>query len=98
MLTGTVPSSFATASQLEDFYMSNNKLTGTIPDIPSGSLPALTELLFDGNNLIGNMPASICDLRNVSLEDLWADCAPPVEVQCDLPDCCTRCFPSGNES
>ena len=93
VLTGTVPATFSQASSLVDFYVSENKLTGTIPGIPAGSLPNLNELLFQQNLFIGSMPDSICALRSGNLEDLWVDCAPPPEVTCSIPDCCTRCFP-----
>jgi hypothetical protein len=92
-LTGTLPSNFAAASKLVDLYLSFNALTGTIPEVPAGSLLFLEELLFDGNKFSGSVPASVCALRNASLQDLWADCAPPATVECSLSDCCTECFP-----
>lgn len=92
-LSGEIPSSFANAGRLVDFYASNNFLAGNIPEIPESGLIYLTEFLLDGNSLIGSMPDSICNLRNASLTDLWVDCAPPAEVQCDVPECCTKCFP-----
>lgn len=91
--TGTIPPSFASAPLLRDLWLSNNQLSGTIPEVPATNLTFLDEFLVDGNNLSGSMPASVCALRNQSLQDLWADCAPPAEVLCDAPACCTRCFP-----
>ena len=90
MLAGTLPAAFTTAFKLVDLYVSSNELTGTIPLVPAGSLPALEELLLDGNMFTGSMPESVCALRTLSLENLWADCATLV---CSLPDCCTQCFP-----
>jgi hypothetical protein len=92
-LSGTVPANFAAASNLVDLYLSFNALTGIIPEVPTGSLLFLEELLFDNNKFAGSMPASVCALRNASLQDLWADCAPPATLDCSLSDCCTECFP-----
>lgn len=91
-LTGTIPD-FSGASQLVDLYLSGNNLVGPIPSIPVGSLPAFEEFLIDSNDFTGTMPQSVCALRDVSLTDLWADCAPPAEIICEAPACCTRCFP-----
>lgn len=96
MFSGTLPD-FSSASALVDLYLSGNMLTGTLPEVPAGSLPSLEELLLDSNEFTGSMPESICLLRSSSLEDLWTDCAPPAEIQCSVPDCCTRCFPVPDE-
>jgi len=92
-LTGGIPGNFSSANKLSDFFTSNNTFSGAIPEIPEGSLPALTEFLLDNNNFTGSMPTSICNLRNGVLEDLWVDCTPPAKVVCEIPTCCTRCFP-----
>jgi len=92
--SGELPASYGTATQMRDFYVSGNDFTGTVPPIEDGQLPELNEFLLDDNEFTGVMPESICALRtNGTLEDLWADCRPPAEIECDLPDCCTRCFP-----
>jgi hypothetical protein len=92
VLTGTIPD-FSGASLLVDLYLSGNALVSPIPEIPVGSLPAFEEFLLDSNDFTGTMPQSVCALRNASLADLWADCAPPFEIVCEAPECCTRCFP-----
>ena len=88
-LTGTLPAAFTSASKLTDLYLSSNQLTGTIPEVPAGSLLGLQELLLDDNPFIGSMPESVCTLRSLALENLWADCTTLI---CSLPDCCTQCF------
>jgi len=93
-LSGRIHPSLANATELVDFYASNNKLSGAIPDIPEDSLTALSELLLDNNNLTGSVPPSICNLRKAALEDLWIDCNEPASVECDMPNCCTKCFPA----
>jgi hypothetical protein len=62
-LTGSIPGNYLTSSKLRDLYLSNNRLNGTLPDIkPGQSRYALTELLIDGNEISGQVPASICEL------------------------------------
>jgi hypothetical protein len=62
-LTGSIPGNYLTSAELRDLYLSNNRLDGTIPDIkPGQSRDALTELLIDGNEISGQVPASICEL------------------------------------
>ncbi|GAX19557.1 hypothetical protein FisN_19Hh135 [Fistulifera solaris] len=62
-LTGSIPGNYLTSSKLRDLYLSNNRLNGTLPDIkPGQSRDALTELLIDGNEISGQVPASICEL------------------------------------
>jgi hypothetical protein len=99
-LDGPIPSNYGNAANLGDLFLSNNRLTGTIPEIEVGQLPALSELLLDNNEFIGTMPESICNLRMQGqgmLEDLWVDCSPSADprLECDSPECCTACFPSG---
>lgn len=92
--TGELPASYATASQMRDFFINGNGFTGTVPPIEDGQLTELNEFLLQDTNLEGTMPESICNLRTSGvLEDLWSDCRPPAEIECSLPDCCTRCFP-----
>mmetsp|Transcript_686 Transcript_686/g.950 ORF Transcript_686/g.950 Transcript_686/m.950 type:complete len:180 (-) Transcript_686:60-599(-) len=93
-LSGPIPSEYSSADSLSDLYLSNNTLTGEIPGISDDQLTELTEFLVSGNSFTGSMPSSVCDLRTSGiLEDLHADCAPPdIQLECDLGDCCTRCF------
>jgi len=96
--TGEIPNTFATPPDLRDLYFDGNALSGTIPAIPANALTNLTELLFERNDLTGEMPESICALRanttgEAVLVALGSDCAgDPPEVICDFPDCCNRCF------
>lgn len=96
--TGPIPTTYATPPDLRDLYFDGNELSGPIPAIPSNTFTNLTELLFERNNLTGEMPESICALRanetgEAVLMALGSDCAgDPPEVICDFPDCCNRCF------
>lgn len=52
------------------------------------------------NKFIGTMAESICNLRVSGqgiLEDVWVDCGEAADprLECDVPGCCTACFPSG---
>jgi hypothetical protein len=51
-------------------------------------------LLLNENNLSGEVPQSLCDLRNEKLKSLWVDCKTSSEMtiqnSCPL-DCCTFC-------
>lgn len=92
--SGSLPPSFSGASNLRDFFINGNDFSGTLPSIPNGSLTQLNEFLLQDNVLIGSMPETICALRTTGkLEDLWVDCAPPAEIECNVPKCCTQCFP-----
>lgn len=92
--TGPLPASYADASQMRDFFVNGNGFSGEVPPISDGQLPELNEFLLNDNDFTGSMPDSICALREGgNLEDLWADCRPPAEIECELPACCTRCFP-----
>ena len=97
--SGPIPPNYATPLDLRDLYLDGNGLTGEIPTIPDGSFTNLTELLFQNNELSGEMPESVCRLRDntttvpVLLEDLWSDCSGDTpQVVCDFPACCNRCF------
>lgn len=96
--TGPIPNTFATPPDLQGVYFDGNELSGSIPAIPANTLTNLSELLFERNDLTGEMPASICELRvnttgEAVLVALGSDCAgDPPEVICDFPDCCNRCF------
>jgi hypothetical protein len=96
-LTGSIPSNFASSANLIDLFLNDNQLTGSVPSIQSGQLPLLSELLLQNNALVGSIPESICSLRSsASLELLFSDCGGmSPEIQCDFPDCCTRCFEGG---
>ncbi len=66
-------------------------------------IPLLTNFLFAitdsniqltlyHNEFVDEIPGEICDLRDINLHFLWADCSPPtVKVPCPA-DCCTICF------
>lgn len=94
--TGTIPLNYSSPISLLDLYLDNNLLNGTVPSIATGDFLLLNELLLQNNALTGTIPATICALRNISLENLFTDCggATP-EVTCPFPTCCNRCFAGG---
>lgn len=83
-ITGTLPTELGLLTNLEIFYVPQNNLRGSVPT-ELGKLLAIRDLYIDSNDLIGSIPEQICDLKNVSLGKLWADCE---EVDCP---CCGRC-------
>ena len=49
-------------------YLSNNRLSGTIPAILSNSsLTDLEEIYLHGNELTGTLPASLADLPSLNV-------------------------------
>mmetsp|Transcript_19556 Transcript_19556/g.28442 ORF Transcript_19556/g.28442 Transcript_19556/m.28442 type:complete len:136 (+) Transcript_19556:196-603(+) len=96
-LTGNIPDQISNAPSLRDLYLDGNALDGAIPDIPIDTLQTLEEFLINHNGITGTMPASICILRNDTINpgnliSLWADCGiPPDPPQLDCV-CCTKCF------
>lgn len=96
-LTGTIPPSYANPLQLRDLFLDGNGLTGPVPEIADGQLQQLNELLLQFNFLTGSMPASVCALRAVELDDLFSDCGGSnPEIECEFPECCNRCFEGGD--
>jgi hypothetical protein len=98
LLDGNIPANYGTPPILRDLFLSGNLLTGPVPEITPGQLTVLTEFVVQRNQLTGSMPASVCALRVLGtgiLDDLWSDCSPLADprIECDLPDCCTECFP-----
>ena len=95
---GQIPDNIGNAISLESLSLDGNVLTGSIPGILSGQLPNLVEFFTQDNRLTGAMPQSICELRVPEfgvLERLEVDCAATAtsRVECDVPECCTMCFP-----
>lgn len=72
-LGGTIPSCLLdTPSKLSKIGLTNNNLTGTIPDvIPSNS--SLFELVAASNNLTGSVPASIVNSRDLFQLSLYSN-------------------------
>ena len=63
-LTGSIPSSLGSLTNLEYLYLPNNQLTGSIPS-SLGSLTKLTELDLFNNQLTGSIPSSLGSLTNL---------------------------------
>ena len=99
-LDGRLPENMGNAAGLEMLYLDSNTLTGTVPNFDVGQLSNLSVMHLHDNQLEGSMAASICALRNEGvgvLDALWTDCGDNASprLECDLPECCTWCFPEG---
>ncbi|KAI3465714.1 hypothetical protein Pfo_022377 [Paulownia fortunei] len=64
-LTGSIPSSLSSLSQLSAMSLNNNELTGEIPDAFEG-LPVLINLDLSSNNLSGQLPPSMKNLSSLT--------------------------------
>lgn len=94
-LVGSIPSSFRTSQSLKAFHINDSpSVSGAIPSAGTGGLQSLEELLVQGTGVTGAMPDTICALRRSHrLDVLEADCeGETADVQCEFPDCCTRCY------
>jgi len=92
VFSGSIPANFANPPLLQELWLHRNQLTGEVPPIGSDQLLQITEMTVHLNNLVGEMPASICARREPpgALETLWADCrGEDPQILCD---CCDRCF------
>ena len=90
-ISGDIPDFLAFMNNLIHLDISSNSFNSTIPDYMGGNLPNLSSLYMHTNQLTGNMPQSICNLRQRSLSHLSVDCGVGREIQCDVPLCCTAC-------
>mmetsp|Transcript_34133 Transcript_34133/g.82115 ORF Transcript_34133/g.82115 Transcript_34133/m.82115 type:complete len:610 (+) Transcript_34133:746-2575(+) len=102
-LDGRLPENMGNAAGLEMLYLDANTLTGTVPNIDVGQWSNLSVIHLQDNQLQGSMAASICALRKEGvgvLDALWTDCGDNASprLECDLPECCTWCFPEGLNS
>ncbi|KAL3793290.1 hypothetical protein HJC23_003800 [Cyclotella cryptica] len=89
-IAGPIPETLASATSLVHLDISSNSFNDTIPTI-FGELKSLEALFMHINDLSGSVPEEICSLREVALDRLTVDCAPPgPEVNCDK-NCCTAC-------
>lgn len=99
-LTGTIPNSIGlmgssiSGRQRRSIWLRSNRLRGTIPE-SIGSIPDLTEIVLDGNDLSGQMPFSVCNMetgttsRTFNLRLLATDCE-KVDCRCSLACECSR--------
>jgi hypothetical protein len=63
-LTGSIPASFGTMTNLEDLRLQDNQLTGAIPT-ELGNLKKLKLLLINNNKLSGEIPSSLGTLDSM---------------------------------
>jgi len=90
-ISGEIPTFLSFMSNLVYLDISSNSFNNAIPDFMGGNLPSLYALYMHSNDLTGEMPQSICNLRSVGLTHLSVDCGVGMEVNCDIPQCCTVC-------
>ena len=100
LLTGTIPNSIGLMGssiaqrQRRAIWLRDNDFFGTVPQ-NIGNIPDLTELVLDGNDLSGTMPASICTKETGTTEKtfklrlLASDCA-KVDCRCSAACECSR--------
>jgi hypothetical protein len=64
--------------------LDENELTGIIPDT-LGGLDSLQSLRIPSNTIVGEVPDSICDLKDGSLESIVVDCI--IDCSCCTDEC-----------
>lgn len=85
-MRGPVPTSIARLYELNEFDVSDNRLTGTIPP-EVANLEFLTKFIVHQNNLSGSVPELMCREKD-SLDEESID----IQVDCGVicPEgCCT---------
>lgn len=90
-LIGSLPTSLAKLTQLQQMWLYDNALTGTIPSNDFLSLTKLSILALGENQLQGSVPNELC----VSIPKLETDCPSP--VVCECCSCCGACHGSSHE-
>lgn len=65
-LTGRIPSSIFNMSSLTNIDVSNNSLTGTLPDTLCQHLPALEGLFMSDNQITGSLPTNLWQCPNLA--------------------------------
>ncbi|KAL7513162.1 hypothetical protein ACHAXN_010242 [Cyclotella atomus] len=92
-ITGLIPESLASNTNLEYLDLSANGFEETIPTI-LGELKSLQSLYIYLNGLRGSVPEEVCALRDLDLNHLAVDCGSlGGEVECQIT-CCTACYPN----
>ena len=67
MLPGKLPTSIDHLTSLRRLFLSNNRLSGTIPNTWGDRILSLEEIFLHGNILTGTLPASLEDLPELTL-------------------------------
>lgn len=86
-MTGSLPASLGGLTELEDFDIEGNHISGSFPAILGADLTNLVELGIGSNNFKGQAPDSLCTLRAArgpacdASGNQWA---------CPLPPCLAR--------
>jgi hypothetical protein len=80
-ISGSIPTQFGRLESLVFLALDENELTGIIVDT-LGGLDSLQSLQIPSNTIVGEVPVSICDLKDGSLESIVVDCI----IGCS---CCT---------
>ncbi|KAL1554271.1 putative LRR receptor-like serine/threonine-protein kinase [Salvia divinorum] len=69
LINGSIPSTLANLSSLDELYLSNNDLAGALPS-RLGQLDGLSVLDLSRNALTGLIPVPFVDLRNLTMLDM----------------------------
>lgn len=84
-LTGTLPSELTELTMLQRGSFADNSLTGALPEGLDDSWVHLEGVSFSGNDLLGSIPSSFCNLTDSEVRGLPMDCSTDMLCGCDCP-------------
>jgi hypothetical protein len=102
VLNGPIPN-FSNFSNLEEIYLEDNRLTGSLSDLLGESamegLSSLKYLSLSQNQITGTLPSSICNLKKLIMLSLWSNdmtgqipsCVGEIETIGKLRQSCKTC-------
>eukprot|EP00573_Skeletonema_grethae_P002004 CAMPEP_0201690678 /NCGR_PEP_ID=MMETSP0578-20130828/4055_1 /ASSEMBLY_ACC=CAM_ASM_000663 /TAXON_ID=267565 /ORGANISM="Skeletonema grethea, Strain CCMP 1804" /LENGTH=694 /DNA_ID=CAMNT_0048175725 /DNA_START=96 /DNA_END=2180 /DNA_ORIENTATION=- len=89
-LGGPIPSEYGRLGNMKTLGLANNDFIGTIPAELS-QMATLEKAYFQNTDLQGDMPQEICNLRDRGNQTVLEELVVPCDVECQIPQCCTRC-------
>jgi hypothetical protein len=92
-LVGTIPSQLGYLSRLGTYANRPRSVVACLLFLfhsLTWFLRYAEEFFVQDNALTGQVPAKLCALRSLGLEDFRADCN--TSVVCEAPQCCTVCY------
>merc|ERR1712174_110214 len=87
---GSISNNISNLVLAEKLTFRENYFHGAIPSA-IGTLINLENLRFNYNEFTGSMPQEVCDLLDITLEDLISDCDDTLGNAAIECDCCTDC-------